>query len=258
MTRRRNKTPILNKPVSLDDEINVKDFPYYPYIPIKTISDKQRKPMQRYKIIQRVEEPNIKTETTTLILPPTQKYVESEDKINILDTVPQYKYETEMQEMEKRLSDINEEIQQNLQKLYQHQQTINANEHYIQEQTLIIDKNRKVIDTNNEYINQQILSYNHNANILTTQYNQVNGFNGEVNRLSQILGELQGQITDAQSELQDLNTQIDDAKNQMGYHGIMLSAFNIMMQNPQYFMQMLATASGYLNQNYTQDSQYTV
>ncbi len=243
MPRKRNKTPLLNSPIGLDEEINDKDFPYYPYIPIKTISDKQKKIIQRHQIAQKVNETEFYKEQPNVILPATTEYVGIDDNIDIITPVAEYNYTKEIQDREKHLSEIDQDIQYNLQKLYEQQQLINANEQLIQDQVHSINENKKTNDANVESINQQIASYNHNLSVISTQCNQVNNLNVEIHNLSQILSGLQSQITVAQTELQNLNFYIDSAKNQLGYHGNMLNAFNTLIQNPQYFMQMITSAS---------------
>lgn len=212
MTRRRNKKQIpVNK-----EQIDIKEIPYYRYIPIKRISDKQINNQQQLApTFKPVLEPDIE---------PVKELVNTVNEIQI------------------NALDVNQELQQNLEKLYEQQQSIASNEIKNHQLLTDIDTNTTIINNNNEYINQQMLVYNHNINVLTLQQNQNNELNIEANRLTEIINTLNNQIITVQTELQDLNTQIDETQNQLDFHNTMLTSFNNMMQNPQYFMQLISNS----------------
>lgn len=267
-----------------DMSINTKEFPYYPYIPIKAISDKQKKNMEQHKISQMntITDPikslpkdgntymnksatshkciNDTTDTTDTtdtsntsdiedkLIDFNQEIHEKLEKINKMQKKFNQETKEKLESLYKMEEAVNQRVQEKLERLNSMQETISTNEHIIQEQIKIIDTNKKTADINIGHINQQIVSYNHNTAVLTSQCNQMNDLNSKIHYLNQSLVGLHIQITEAQKELENLNVQIEESKTQLGYHSTMLNSFNIMMQNPQYFMQMLEMASGYLQQ----------
>lgn len=229
MPRSKNKTPLIN----LDEEINIKDYPYYQYIPIKSIAEKQKKlipvsvvPVSVIPVIHHIDN--------------SQTYAEAVNA-NIVSE-QQCDYAAEIASLEQRSLEINADIQKGLVTLYEQQQQINTNQRTIQEQTVSIDNNTDVI-------NKQLVAFNHNTNAVAYQYNQINDMNIQIHNLNQAIIGLNNEITNKQTELDTTQKQLDDIQNQIAYHGNMLNAFNTMMQNPQYFIQMMSSSHYIYNQD---------
>lgn len=239
MPRGKNTTPVNN--YNLDEEINVKDYPYYRYIPIKSISEKQKKLMRVVPIIPISVVQKNQTYAEVVTPPPPVQPSPVQPP-----PAQQYNYAAEIQSLEQRASEINDDIQKGLVTLYEQQQQSSANQATIQNQQL-------AIDNNTELINNQVAAYNHNVNVVSQQTNQINIMNGQIHSLNQIIVGLHSDITNKQNELGEAQKQLEDIQNQIAYHGNMLYAFNMMMQNPQYFIQMMSVASQYA---YNQDISY--
>jgi chromosome segregation ATPase len=234
MPRGKNTTPVNN--YSLDEEINLKDYPYYRYIPIKSIAEKQKK-------LIRVEVTPI---APVSIVQKNQTYAEAVMETIAVTPEEQYNYSAEIESLEQRALEVNDDIQKGLATLYEQQQECSANQATIQNQQVAIDNNTDII-------NKQITAYNHNVNVLSQQTDQVNIMNGQIHSLNQIITGLHTDITNKHNELGAAQKHLEDIQNQIAYHGNMLNAFNTIMQNPQYFIQMMSVASEYI---YNQDTIY--
>jgi hypothetical protein len=176
----------------------------------------------------------------------TEKYVPPQPDISSIIPEPGFNYSIQIENMEQRLSEINDDIQKGLVALYEQHQQSKVNEQVLQDQTVAIETNKEIIDNNSNVINQQISAYNHNTNIIAQQCNQINGMNVQIQNLTNLLTVLQNDTATKQTTLYEVQKQLEDAQNQLGLHGTMLNAFNMMLQNPQYFMQMMSITSQYM------------
>lgn len=66
--------------------------------------------------------------------------------------------------------------------------------------------------------------------------------NNEILKQGQIIMGLNSQVEQLQSQVTQLHQDLESYQQQIAYHGTMLSAFNTMIQNPEYFTQLMTVA----------------
>jgi flagellar biosynthesis chaperone FliJ len=82
--------------------------------------------------------------------------------------------------------------------------------------------------------------------------------NAQIQNLTNLLTVLQNDTANKQAVLYEVQKQVENAQNQLGLHGTMLNAFNIMLQNPEYFTNMMSVALQYIqSQTPIYEGEYT-
>lgn len=258
MSKKRNLTP-RNANNSLDDEINIKDYPYYKNIPIDKISQKQKKILDIHKISKDINksEPLISSPSSNPISPGSDIIIPRQEYITVYDEAPIRSlptfnlvpveneintYQLDVKSTQDILLDLLNQIEENNKKLNEQQQCIVANEETLHQQTMKIDETNNIIHNNTSYINQQLAAYNHNIQVLHHQGGQYNMNNNEILKQGQIIMGLNSQVEQLQSQVTQLHQDLESYQQQIAYHGTMLSAFNTMIQNPEYFTQLMTVA----------------
>lgn len=268
----KHKTPS-NENSSMDNEINTIDYPFYRYIPLDVISEKQKKMIGRYKVAQiinqepyySVPEPEPLPERNSIVS--TQSPVEPVAQFSIVEEEGGYRFQ--MKSLEERLEDLKNEVDKNEEIIESQKNEINDNYRKLEDQGTKIVSTNSAIQSNNNFIQQQLQAYAHNTNVLQQQVQYANSYayhiasqkeeldkiNNEIEQKQSQLTDLETQLTDLQSQIDSSQQQLDSYQQQLYYHGSMLTAFNTLIQNPQYFSQLMSVASGY---GFDQQSSQTI
>ena len=265
MSKRRNQTP--RNINNLDDEINAQDFPYYSTIPIDEVSLKQKRLINSYKKTKDVDKtpPLLSSPGSNPISPSSYSDVilPRQESISIYDGAPlrplptfnlvpveneKNTYQIDVKSTEDILSELLNQIDANNKKLSEQEQYIAANEETLRNQSMRIEETGNIINNNTGYINQQTAAYNHNVQIIHQQVGQYNVNNNEILKQGQIVTSLNNQVQQLQGQITQLHLDLESYQQQIAYHGTMLSAFNTMIQNPEYFTQLMTVA---MNNNVT-------
>lgn len=224
---RRNRTS--NK--TLDDEVNATKYPFYPLIPIKNIADKQKKLMNSlYMDIDDTKTIIPKKQLTPVETLPTLSVIPVEGEVN--------HYKVDLEPLKQKECELKQQIDKNDEIIRSQIASIATNDQILNNQNEQIQSNNAAIYNNNQYIYQQISAINHNTSLITHQAHNINVNNEEIARLNQ-------HINESQDTLDQINYDIENSNGQLEYHNSILGAFNILMQNPQYFMHLLNTMSVY-------------
>lgn len=259
MGKRRNQTP--RNINNLDDEVNVRDFPYYSTIPIDEVSLKQKRLINRYSNVKDVNKtpPLLSSPGTDPISPGSYSdvIIPRQESISVYDGAPlrplptfnlvpveneKNTYQIDVKSTEDILSELLNEIEANRKKIEEQEQYIAANEETLRNQSMRIEETSNIINNNTGYINQQMAAYNHNVQILHQQVGQYNLNNNEILKQGQIVTSLNNQVQQLQSQITQLHLDLESYQQQIAYHGTMLGAFNTMVQNPEYFTQLMNMA----------------
>lgn len=252
MSKRRDK--VFNQMYANgDDEVNTTDYPYYRTIPIQSLSIKQQQMLDRVKVVKEV------TRVSETILP-AQPVYQSPHPQPVYEELPTFNlvkvegtniYKVDMPErpsedlkkLEERQAELEQEIKKNSDIIEGQKCAVATNEITIQEQAGQIQSNNVAIQHNHHYIQQQIASFNHNSAILSNQCNQYNMNNAEIMKQQETLNTQYNQITEYQTQIEQLQSELESYQQQLAYHGTMITAFNTLIQNPQYFTQLMAAAA---------------
>lgn len=222
------------------DEISVNNYPFYRFIPVDHIGEKQRQMIDRYRITQKVNE------SSYIYEEPLPKYeAPLPQNLPILDLVPTgapNTYQVDFKNLEDKLSEMHETIDSNTYLIEQQNQEIARNKSIIEEQMQQLQSQATTIQNNGAYIQQQIHCYSHNISVINGQCYYVQQQNAEIAAKQEELSNLQGQVGDIEQEIKNLQTDIESYQGQLNYHAAMLSSFNTLLQNPQYFSQLMVAA----------------
>lgn len=255
MRKRRNPNP--SQPTyNLEDEINTTDYPYYRDIPIKHIANKQHQMLDRYKTVENTSYKDMNS-----------NYVYSQPSHSLqvyngppVGQLPVYKgppvgqlpvydlvrnpedntYSINMKSMEERIEDMRKEIDVNSEKLKEQSIIMASNTSAIENQVYAVNAQNASIQSNGALIQQQVQVYNHNLAIINQQYYTINTYNAEIATHTQTLDDLKAQTEDTHQQLTQMEQDVNSYQQQLLYHGSMLSAFNTMLQNPEYFAQLMS------------------
>jgi hypothetical protein len=251
---------------NLDDEINVRDYPYYRFIPIESISFKQKQMLSRMvpqntmivpyeqTIIPATVQPIIQTPQFVQI--PTIKV---EQDTNYWNKVDYTQYQEDTSKFQSELASLKDEVQRNYNIIDEQHQTINSNEQTLAEQSSQISSNNRKIEEYSSMIQQHITAYSHNTTVLHSQCAQSTANHNEILKQQQILYSLQYQISQYQSNLQQIQYETEQCQQQLAYHSNMITAFNTLIQNPQYFAQLMSMAATYnFEEQPTNDEEQTI
>jgi hypothetical protein len=233
MNKTRQPTP--RNTAGFNDEINVENYPYYRFIPIEHIGDQQRKMIDRYRIAQKVNEPYYTYETPQTLA--------------VLDLVPPAvttavpdTYQVDFKNFEDKLDKMRRTVSTNGYTIEQQLDEIERNKRIIEEQTKQIQSQAATIQNNGVYIQQQIHCYSHNTSVINNQCYYVQQQNAEIVSKQEQISTLEGQVVDLNQEITNLQADIESYQSQLNYHTSMLSSFNTLLQNPQYFSQLMVAA----------------
>ena len=148
------------------------------------------------------------------------------------------KYKQEQDELimcqEQILTHNNNKIKETNQNIEELQKTIDENEEQIKKQDDYIQYQIGAIHNYDQYIQQQIYNYNINLTYIAQQAQQVENQRHQMEQQQEAIRTQQGEI-DAQKE------ELEQLKSQVAYHNQMLGAFNTMVQNPEYFTQLMGS-----------------
>jgi hypothetical protein len=232
---RKNTHPNPRTTESYSAEINTDNYPYYRFIPVAHIEEKQRKIIDRYRIAQEVKAPPY---SYSAAVPYYEEAIPQ--NLPILDLVPTEKpntYEVDLRNLEDKLHKVQDEIDVNSYKITQQEEQLEENDKKLAQQAQQLNSNSAVIQNNTVYIQQQIHCYTHNASVIHQQGTTIHNQNAEI-------AANQEQIHSLQEQIYDLQAQVESCQGQLAYHASMLSAFNTLMQNPAYFSQLMVSAMG--------------
>ena len=247
---RTNKNP--SQMIShLDDEINVRDYPYYRFIPIESISFKQKQMLSRMVPQNNVIIPYEQTIVPVTIQPiQTQQFadiptIKVEQENNYWNKVEYNQIEEEVSKLKSELDSLKDEIERNYSIIDEQQQAIKSNELTLEEQSSKINSYNIKIEENNSMIQAQLTAYSHNTSVLQSQCAQSVTNHNEMLKQQQTLYNLQYQVSQYQNYLQQIQYETEQCQQQLAYHGNMITAFNTLIQNPQYFAQLMSMAATY-------------
>lgn len=228
MNKTRQPTP--RNTAGFNDEINVENYPCYRFIPIDHIGDKQRKMIDRYRIAQTVNEPY---------------YTYEPQPLPVLDLVPTAvpdTYQIDFKNFEEKLDKMRQTVSTNGYTIEQQLDEIERNKRIIEEQTKQMHSQAATIQNNGAYIQQQIHCYSHNNSVINNQCYYVQQQNADIASKQEQISALEGQVVDMNQEITNIQADIESYQNQLNYHASMLSSFNTLLQNPQYFSQLMVAA----------------
>lgn len=258
MRKRRNQTPV-SPTYNLDDEVNVREYPYYRNIPIKSIGEHQQRMRQPYNSPPLLPAPTHHHIPYEEFPPLRSKYDNhqehnnyeeynaqqeySEPPLPVFNLIPvpgENVYRVDMRTMEEKLDEMRREIDANTEKLAEQHRAISVNEESIQKQAHTINTQNGTIHNNTAYIQQQLTAYNHNVSIIQQQTYTYQNNATYITSQQDTLSSLQSQILECEEQLEQLKQETETYQQQSAYHGSMLNAFTTMLQNPQYFTQLMA------------------
>ena len=227
--------------MSHEQEINVQDYPYHRFIPIDHISQKQQQILNRVPIEYAKREPLIEPPPPQIYeerpMPPQEYYYQEQEYRH-----DRYQLETELKKLQGQLERLYEDVQESASKLDGQELDMKRNEDILEEQRKKIEQQKGVIDHNIAQINTTIQTYSHNVAASNYQAQQIHANNAEIYRQQQVLESLNAQVSSTQQQVDDVNAQLAQVQQELAYHQSMLSAFNTMIHNPQYFVQLMSSA----------------
>jgi uncharacterized coiled-coil protein SlyX len=246
-----------------EDEVNIRDFPYYRTIPIQSVADKQRQIQQDKNDVESKSKEYKKQAIIPAVSMSTiyqNPVVENLPTFNLVRMEGSNSYRVDMTQFEERsesLKKLEEQLGELEEKIKRKSDTIEGQNHAIAANDLTIQQQIDKINSNNKFIQQQTLAYNHNIYVINNLASQYSVNNNEINKQQEILTsqynqiseyqtqveQLCSQVQEYQNQLEQLYSQVQDYQNQLSYHGTMLSAFNTLIQNPAYFTQLMTAAS---------------
>ena len=227
----KTKQPIPRNSAGLNNEINVEDYPYYRHIPVSHIGDIQRKMIDKYRIAHKVNEPSYTYEIT----PP----------LPVLDLVPTGvpdTYQVDFKNFEAKLDKMRETITENGYTMEQQLEEIENNKRIIEEQTRQMQAQAATIQNNGAYIQQQINCYSHNTAVVNNLCYYAQQQNADIAAKQEQVTALESQIANLNQEIANLQADIESHQGQLSYHASMLTSFNTLLQNPQYFSNLMMAA----------------
>lgn len=247
MTRRRKQT----SKMSYDSEINVQDYPFYRTIPIEAIRQKQR-PLFN-ETVEYVKAPLLPTPEESYYeeraMPPIESRYQEPCQCNECKSVVVVENLNDTQEEIRGLED---KLQQLHRDIAEQESMIKRNEQIIEQQAKKIETQYGVIEHNTAQINASINSYSHNMSAINYQTHQIQVNNTELSRqqymdqtLKAQIADTQQQVYDAQAQLTSIQQELESCQQQLAYHQTMLGAFNTLIQNPQYFIQLMSAATNW-------------
>jgi hypothetical protein len=240
--------------MSYDHEINVQDYPFYRTIPIESISQAQLQILNRRKIVEYVKAPEQDYyEERAMPPPPEDTYCQACNSHEYYSEAPVERNDkSEATKLEERLNQLHRDIVDSATKLGEQEEEIKRNEYILDEQAKKIESQRGVIDHNITQINTTINTFSHNASAINYQHHQIHVNNSELSRqqymdqtLKTQIAETQQQVDDAQAQLSSIQQELETCQQQLAYHHSMLGAFNTLIQNPQYFLQLMSAATNW-------------
>jgi hypothetical protein len=113
-------------------------------------------------------------------------------------------------------------------------ETIKQNEEQIAKQDEYIEYQIGAIHNYDTHIQQQIYNYNINLTYISQQAQQLEHQKQQIEQQQETIRTQQEEIDSQKEELEQL-------RSQLAYHNQMLGAFNTMVQNPEYFTQLMGS-----------------
>jgi predicted RNase H-like nuclease (RuvC/YqgF family) len=209
--------------MSYDHKINIKDYPFYKFIPIEHISQKQKLILNK-----RLAEYNKHSSSIDQL---SQMYEEcpiSPQQLHNCNSP--YEYSEEYNEPIKQLETTYKDIQEN---------NMKQNEQILEEQREKIKIQNDIIQNNIVQINETISVYSHNVESIKYQVYQMYYNNTEIVKKQDILESLNTQLLDTYQQVDDVNAQLVELQQELEYHSSILTSFNTVIQNPEYFAQLM-------------------
>lgn len=229
------------------DDLDVKNFKCYPYIPVTSLEAKQKEYYAK-NIMKNVYPSPITSVKSSLI-----SSEKSTPKIVCDTPVSAYNAITfekqaiqEQEELTEKLNELNKQIAENEIMANIQKTTIETHKNTIKEQQEKIRENEK-------QIKKQEFAITYNTTISEQVIQNVNSLNVEITNKASMLNILNKHTLDAQAHLQDLQTKINNSQvtlenlqagiyncqQELSYHRTMLNQIHTMIQNPQYIHQMM-------------------
>jgi predicted RNase H-like nuclease (RuvC/YqgF family) len=196
--------------MSYDHKINIKDYPFYKFIPIEHISQKQKLLLNKTPVEY-------------------SKKSSSNGELSQNCNSP-YEYSEEYNEPIKQLETTYKDIQENIMK---------QNEQILEEQREKIKIHNDIIQNNIVQINETIRVYSNNVESINYQIYQMYYNNNEIVKQQDILESLNTQLLDTYQQVDDVNAQLVQLQQELEYHSSILTSFNTVIQNPDYFAQLM-------------------
>jgi hypothetical protein len=265
MHKRHTQTPI-QASYNLDNEVNVKEYPYYRNIPIESIAERQQQMLQQYNSVavcntsvtpfapfapitsveslyeeqkeqkeQREQREQREQPLYTKPPPPSPLPV-----LHLIKIPGENMYRVDIRTMEKKLEDLQREINENTEKLSEQRRAIVLNEESIQKQNHTINKQNNTIQNNVIYIQHQLQAYNYNVEIIHQQVYTYESNNTYIESQKETLNSLQTQILECEEQNKKTYQETEAQQKQITYQKTMLSAFSTMINNPEYFTELIS------------------
>jgi len=204
----------------LNDGIHVSNYPYYRRIPIEHIAQKQEQYLSKSHTTI-VPDYGVTTELPLS----TNQYIDIETTVQEIPKSNNVEFTN--------TDTIYEEIAKCTERLALQQRQIISNQIMIEDQLKQINEKKTISE-------QQGVAIHHNSNLINQQIQVYNHNVASIHSKEQQLYNLNYHIQEASSKLEELQQQITTHEEQIAYHTQMLGAFNTMVQNPDYFTQLMA------------------
>lgn len=228
-------------------QMNDYNFPSYRRIPIAAIAEKQEEYLSCGSRETEKDEHDYIEERDKLTPLPVLKLIKVQEQANTYKVeLDNLQNKTEIQEQEQIIYKNEEQIKvqqsiinQNMRTFEEHSLMMRKNEQAIQEQLNSINiGNQKIIELNN-HIQAQHGAYNHNNMILQNQVQQVYQLYSEIGNYQEKLYNLQKELQEKEKELETIKADVETYQQNADYHQTMISSYNNLIQNPEYFSQLM-------------------
>jgi len=259
MHKRHTQTPI-QASYNLDNEVNVKEYPYYRNIPIESIAERQQQMLQQYNSVavcntsvtpfapfapitsveslyEEQKEQKEQKEQPLYTKPPPPSPL---PVLHLIKIPGENMYRVDIRTMEKKLEDLQREINENTEKLSEQRRAMVLNEESIQKQFQIISKQNTTNNNNIVCIQQQLQGYNYNDRLIQQQIYTYQSNNAYIESQNETLDSLQTQILECEEQNKKTYQETESYQRQMAYQKTMLSTFNTMINNPEYFTELIS------------------
>lgn len=207
--------------MSYDRKINIKDYPFYKFIPIEHISQKQK--LLLNKTPDEYSKKSLSNDQSSQIY---KDCPIASQQLHNCNSPYSEEYNEPINQLETTYTDIQENI-------------MKQNEQILEEQREKIKIYNDIIQNNIVQINETIRIYSHNVESINYQIYQMYYNNTEIVKQQDILESLNIQLLDTYPQVDDVNDQLVQLQQELEYHKSILTLFNTVIQNPEYFTQLM-------------------
>ena len=259
MHKRHIQAPV-QASYNLEDEVNIREYPYYRNIPIESIAERQQQMLQQYNSVTPVTPHNITYEESLPLRPTYERQQEQKEQkeqkeqplytkppppsplpvLHLIKIPGENMYRVDIRTMEKKLEDLQREINENTEKLSEQRRAMVLNEESIQKQFQRITEQNTTNNNNIVCIQQQLQGYNYNDRLIQQQIYTYQSNNAYIESQNEILSSLQTQILECEEQNEKAKQETEAQQQQMTYQKTMLSAFSTMINNPEYFTELIS------------------